>query len=322
MKGGQELIWLRNNSPDCLVVSGPGSAESFMRSTDAGQTWHQQPVQLPPGFRGNPGVGARLSSGRLVYTIFEWLLSQWDDSSHKVAGRHGGYTDWDPDTKADGYTRMCVIRSDDDGKTWHGTETGIDISPFQWAVPSGRIFELSDGTVILPIWGCRTRFEVSRRIDSGGLLRSTDGGETWGDFSTIVYDEANQKTAYNEIDVAPVDEDLWVAFVRTEPRGWKLASWMSRSVSTDRGYTWTKPELCFIASVPQVVILPDGGIAVGGSWGGVHLTYDLGRTWSRVLPGGHYAKPMLVNNDTLLIGNGQNWGTFDVWRRIPSQAAR
>ncbi len=95
------------------------------------------------------------------------------------------------------------------------------------------------------------------------------------------------------------------------------AAWMSRAVTPDGGYTWSRPELCFIGGVPEVAVLPDGGIALGAS-GGLHFTYDLGRNWTRIAPQGGYVRPMLLNKDTLVIGNQQRWGGFSVWRRTPA----
>jgi len=64
-------------------------------------------------------------------------------------------------------------------------------------------------------------------------------------------------------------------------------------------------------------MLPDGGIVLGHSTG-IRFTYDLGRTWTRATPAGGYAVPILLDNDTLLVGNHQSWGSFGVWRRIPA----
>ena len=63
--------------------------------------------------------------------------------------------------------------------------------------------------------------------------------------------------------------------------------------------------------------LPDGGIVVGHQ-GGIRFTYDLGRTWTRLAPAGGYAVPLLIDSETLLIGNEQNWGNFGVYHRAPA----
>jgi photosystem II stability/assembly factor-like uncharacterized protein len=92
---------------------------------------------------------------------------------------------------------------------------------------------------------------------------------------------------------------------------------MSRAISTDAGRTWSPPELCFNHSVPHVQVLPDGGIAVGAS-GGVHFTYDLGCTWTRILPVDAYAVPILIDDDTLMVGSVETPGTSECYRRVPA----
>ena len=153
-------------------------------------------------------------------------------------------------------------------------------------------------------------------------MRSTDDGKTWGDFSLIAHDKEHQWTVgYNEAAIAPVRDDLWVAFMRTEFRGvGNESGWTSRAISTDGGYTWSEPELCTLGAAFGAEILPDGGIVVGHQ-GGIRLTYDLGRTWTRLAPGKGYAVPILLDSDSLLVGNEGNnrqWGSFSVWRRIPA----
>ena len=65
-------------------------------------------------------------------------------------------------------------------------------------------------------------------------------------------------------------------------------------------------------------VAADGGIALGHS-GGTRLTYDLGRTWTRIIPCGGYAVPVMLDDDTIAIGNGQNWGGFNILRRIETR---
>ena len=274
-------------------------------------------MHLPPGFRGTPGALIQLSSGRLLCALGEWLLTQWNNVDVKVIGRRDGHALWDPDNKTVYKGRIYVIRSDDEGQTWQGTDQPIDILPLDWANLNAQFIERADGSVVMPVYGCLSEEDTSRRLDCNGMFCSTDGGESWGDFSLIAYDEDQRATAYNEVHIAPVSDRLWVAFLRTEPRGSREDSWMSRAISTDAGHTWSPPEVCFNNSVPHAQILPDGGIAVGAS-GGVHFTYDLGRTWTRILPLAAYARPLLIDNDTLLVGSAETPGTLECYRRIPA----
>jgi len=316
--GSQSLIWLSRGDYS-RVVSGPGAPKELLRSTDGGKTWKRQPMNLPSGFRGSATAIARLSSGRLLVALNEWLLSAWGTGKmKKIIEQRGGYYIWTPDTASYDYCRLTIIYSDDDGKTWQGTDKHVDFSPLQWAQTNVPFVEQADGTVVIPIWGCLNEKDGRERLDANGLLRSTDGGKTWGDFSLIAYDKEERWTAYNEAVLVPVEDDLWVTFLRTEYRGvGNEGGWTSRTVSTDGGYTWSEPELTTLGGAFGAEILPDGGIVLGHS-GGIHFTYDLGRTWTRLAPCAGYGCPILVDDNTLMVGNQQTWGEFGTWFRVPA----
>lgn len=305
----------RGGASAAKYVSGPATTKSLLRSQDNGRTWTREPMNLPPGYRGSPRIVCRLKTGRILCTITEWLLVEWNYEDKAVIGHENGYAIWSKDHHSFHKSRLAVIYSDDNGATWQGCDRDIDYAPFQWAIPNDPVFERADGTVVMPIWGCMNVRDGRERLDAGGLIRSTDGGVTWGDPSLIAHDSEKRWSAYNEAGIAVMSDDLWVAFMRTEYRGvGNEGAWMSRAVTTDGGYTWSAPELSFIGGVPQVVVLPDGGIAVGAS-GGLHWSYDLGRTWARISPPGGYVHPILLDDNTMIIGNGQRWGGFSVWSR-------
>ena len=237
---------------------------------------------------------------------------QWRQTEGTVIGTRGGYRIWNPDRQFVIKNNTHVIYSDDKGKTWQDTEKPIDTSILDWT--AGHSFmELADGTVVLIVYGCHTEKDTRMRLDCCGVFRSTDQGESWGDFSFVAYDKKDRRMAYSEIGIAPITDKLWVAFMRTEPRGTGgFYSWMSRAISTNVGHTWSPPELCFTNSEPEVAILPDGGLAVQHSHG-MRFTYDLGRTWTRTIPCDGYPKrTVLLDDNTLLSGSGP------LWKRIPA----
>ena len=316
--GSRPIIWLSKAS-NLKAIWGPGAADKISRSFDGGVTWQRHSFKLPPDFRGVPNQIIRLKSGRILCAASESLLTEWKSSSKKIVDQRGGYYIWDPDTEAYDYNYLFVIYSDDNGQTWHGTDRKIDFSPLQWAVPNRYFVEREDGTIVLPIWGCLSVQDGRERLDAGGLIRSTDGGETWGDYSQIVHDKKHRWTAYNEAALVAITDDHWVIFMRTEYRGvGNESGWTSRAITTDGGYTWSEPELCTLGAAFGAQKLPDGGIVVGHQ-GGIRFTYDLGRTWTRLAPEGGYAVPILIDQDTLLVGNEQDWGDFSVYRREPSE---
>ena len=178
--------------------------------------------------------------------------------------------------------------------------------------------ERDDGTIVIPLFGCLNEKDGRERLDAGGVLRSNDGGKTWGDLSLIAHDKEQRWAAYNEAVIVAIHDDLWVTFLRTEYRGvGNESGWTSRTISTDGGYTWSQPELITLGAAFGAEALPDGGIVLGHQ-GGIRFTYDLGRTWTRLAPAGGYGTPILMNDNTLLVGNAQSWGDFAVWRRIPA----
>ena len=70
----------------------------------------------------------------------------------------------------------------------------------------GRFVEESDGTVVLPVMGSLSDEDSSSRIDCIGLFRSTDSGQTWGDFSLVAYDKQDRDIAYNEYEIQPMPD--------------------------------------------------------------------------------------------------------------------
>jgi len=323
--GGQSRIKVSAGDAPRIAVGGPGGPEELWRSSDGGRTWQKRPMNLPPGFRGRPALVTQLSSGRLLCAVEEWLLEEWNSTERKIIGQRGGYYIWDTAlyNQTVYKTRVYVVYSDDKGQTWQGAHQPIDISPLDWACLDTEPFaEQADGTVILPVFGCLSEQDTRERLDCTGVFRSTDGGKTWGDFSLIASDQKRRWAAYNEMNIALVSDRLWVAFMRTEYRGvGNEFGWTSRAVSTDGGYTWSQPELFALGGAFGAAILPDGGIVLGHAAGGIHFTYDLGRTWSRLAPASGYAAPFLLDDDTLLVGDLGNdalWGNFGVWRRIPA----
>jgi len=311
--GDQETIWLSKGLRP-RAVWGAGGPEELLRSSDGARTWQKQPMNLPADLRGSPAAVLQLSSGRLLLGIQEWLLSEWNDSStRKVIGQQGGYSIWDAHIEEFTRGRLYIVYSDDDGKTWQGTEKPIDISPFVWACLSHQFMEQADGTVVLPVFGCLSDEDSRIRLDSTGLFRSTDGGKSWGDFSQIAYDKEQRAVGYNEISIAQVSDKLWVAFMRTGNLVLKAdGTNISRAISTDGGYNWSPPEVCFPGGEPQSAVLPGGGIAVRSKYS-LRFTYDLGQTWTRVAAASGFQNWTIVfDNDHLLSGVG------GAWQRIPA----
>ena len=236
----------------------------MIRSADKGETW-STPERVYQAGEGEPrtmGTLARLRSGRLVAAVAE-------------VGK-------EPQPKL-----VRLLSSQDGGRTWQAGEP-LAFEGMTWAQPYGRLMEDEKGVLLMPVYGARTAAEAPEPRNSCGLIRSTDGGLTWGDFSEIAGGGRITHPA-----VLTAGDGSFAAILSRGPE-------LVRCESQDNGYTWTAAD-----PVHQ---------------GSIHFTYDLGRTWTRLAPAGGYADPFLVDANTLWVGNQQAWGEFGCWRRVPAAA--
>lgn len=144
----------------------------------------------------------------------------------------------------------------------------------------------------------------------------------------MAYDKANCHIAYNELDVEPMPDGTWVAAIRTEWRNGPPGHPWSTSYcfSTDRGRTWTQPELAYFCSVPDMARLPDGGLAVTAAGiPRVVFSYDGGHTWSLELQAltqinaASYAEVELIDKDHLLVFGRWQGRSGCIYRRVPAE---
>jgi len=282
-------------TPDGDLV-GP-VAGAFSRSSDGGRTW-----QKVEGTK-FPGKVAALSSAFSVLRNGRWLIASIRDKGRRTVGHsarvglRGGYPIYK--RRGDFLDRSVVISySDDEGKTWHECEPTK--GPFQWASPSTWHFiERPDGTVWLPLYGCVTNEEADSYSGSNCIIRSHDGGKTWGD-ATFVFRtrprEANgfqPEPRFSEMDIVQLSSGRTVAFSRCEYIGMGPSGWgaTEMKVSADNGKTWRTTGGSLVGVSQQTGMeLPDGGIAFtyrSHSWQqpGVAISYDEGRSFRYQLAG-------------------------------------
>ena len=204
VRGPEGAIWLNTGETK------PG----LFRSTDQGRTWETVPVELsqaPPGQHLAGFHAAR--DGSL------WLLHQ-APPTHTVDGKSMEYKD----------RRVFFSKSKDGGRTWETWE--IDYGGFApdpeadpytmmetaWCHPN--FVERPDGTTFFslsmryPDWDDWHQEDQSRPGIRDVMVRTRDGGKTWGD-PTIVHQHATE-TAYA---VDPNDPDHIFAATRIQRKG-------------------------------------------------------------------------------------------------------
>ena len=210
---------------DCL----PGGEAYLLRSCDGGLTW-SEPESLLRSRKAdgciNLSVGlTTLRDGTVLYPCCDARITRkWDQ--HEVD--------------------LIILRSVDHGQTWSELiPIKVDV---QEAFAYGRIIELKNGEVLCPIWGKRRSEEPWR----SGVLRSRDGGVTWGEHRTIGYDSGAVPigrgtgaevhcAGFNETSLVELVDGRLLAILRQQ--GVKGARRdLYRSISTDGGWSWTEPE--------------------------------------------------------------------------------
>ena len=211
---------------------GKGGKAGLVRSTDGGRTW-SAPVTIFDRPEADDGVIAsgQLADGTLLLGAVSY---SWPGATYSHQG-------W----KANPY----IIRSKDNGDTWE-TPISVDVEPLTWGYPFGRILEFDDGSLLLSGYGGylpRTEEDepggLEKLRDAGKqpskppgkrgtfsfVVRSHDGGKSWGDLSVIAH-------AFNETCMAPLKDGQLMAVMRSDEGGY-LAS----SFSSDKGRHWGRP---------------------------------------------------------------------------------
>ena len=226
------------------------------RSADKGATWTDDRVVFR-GDLGEPlarGTMTTLKSGRIVVPFAEI-------SASKEAPR----------------STLRLLSSDDNGTTWQASEPKIR-SKLTWLAPSGKVLEIADGTLSMPIYGATSPTELKALIHNSGIVRSTDGGKTWGDFSWLARGGGGVIGAADGVRFSiegPVVRQLpdgrWLALLtarRLDPStvGPGSPHVICRLWSTDEGRTWTEPDQLTPGAWPGLGIAGQHALCANTHW--------------------------------------------------------
>jgi Neuraminidase (sialidase) len=255
----------------------PSATLAVATSRDGGKCW-SDPVEITPRWEDsrNPAFGVN-AKGTLIAAYWKACLDCYAEGPN-------GPT-WNGTKKPDGREpTMFVRRSADAGRTW-SKEWPYRSELLMLPSPYGRIIAAPDGTLLLPLYGTPRRKRKGVN-DITILLRSDDGGKTWGD-------EALVARGHNETSYAFLPSGRLLAAARSE------SGHVATLFSDDGGRSWSKPvQVTRDGEHPaDLTVLASGAVQL--TFGrrirpmgcGVLFSTDAGKTWD-------------TKNEVLLAGDG------------------
>jgi len=263
------IVRMRDGTLVALVE--PGKNPVFIRSTDGGTSWSEPYTGVSPDKVGGVNALGVRRDGRLM-GVFSKAHENLGTSA--VKKQMVNLADGRQCLAFEGYRYGGDLQlgySSDQGKTWT-VETNIDISPMvaAWTWTGGRILELHDGTLLVPVAGYLSDQDMDGIWLSAGVLQSHDDGVTWR-FSIVGRGNPDDWIIFSEPAVAELDDGTLVTLMRTEDRVKKSSpgdrrggrGGLHRSSSVDGGQMWSRPVKTLDGSHCSLTRLP-GGILLCG----------------------------------------------------------
>lgn len=154
---------------------------------DGGRTWSA--TNRPVVDAGNTSQDldipliSELASGELLIVNHRWFVNMTETKLAALRGKrlirdnHPGLTD------AYGFDSLYFIRSGDQGAAWAGRPDRCPL-PYGSFIGKTGVLEMPDGVLLMPLYGPAPADRIGRAF----INRSTDGGKTWGQPSTVAHD--------------------------------------------------------------------------------------------------------------------------------------
>ena len=241
-----------------------------VRSADDGATW-SEPVTIADSEADdrNPALGATRDG--ILVCAYHVQRNYNDAGEYGACGRP---------------VDVMLTRSHDGGLTWE-PPYHMDFEPLRGRSPYGKMVALADGTLLLPLYGDEIGASGEARPNCSYILRSRDGGLTWGDPTLIAQ-------AFNETGLALLPDGVLLGALRTHTHEVPDHVWLSRS--PDEGRTWSDPQqVTSPAEHPaDLLALSDGSVLM--TYGRRHEPYGVRAV---VLQDGGPSDELVVCDDAL-----------------------
>lgn len=248
----------------CVLFTGKiglgKSCLQLVRSSDGGATWGN-PETLFESNTSEPravNTMTRLSSGKIIAPFIQWQLVPpiLIGEQQEIA--------------------LGLLYSDDDAQSWSLKRVEVE-SPLVWFSPCGRIIETTDGKLCVAVHGATRPSDLRSTIHGCALLRSEDGGSTWGEFTWIVRGNgsvigAHAKTrfSFEGPAVETLEDGRWLAVVsaRRFGNGPGSPQVLCRLWSEDEGRTWSRPDQLTVGSWPAISRVGGSVACAFAEWSG------------------------------------------------------
>lgn len=253
-----------------------GARIALCCSGDKGRTWDYRKLSAFDEERGEQDCSVQsLRDGRIILNFFQWWVvpeEEKDRLPYPARQQHDG--SW-ADVKG-----PYVIFSEDQGKSWDMEKTEVPSYPLPRAGTADSVAELSEGTLIMGMYGADFGEKVCRAYS----VISRDGGKTWGG-PALIAEDPNHRISFEEPSICRRKDGSLIALLRAgEPRDY---AYLYSAFSFDDGGSWTElRETPMWGHPPSVNLLKDGRLLCCYGYRrepyGVRacLSHDGGITWN------------------------------------------